>query len=68
MQRGETQTESAARMTCPHCGGQMNHHAEKLVHPTSAEEAAAMDPGLGGLIENTFQCRKCGNVEARRTS
>jgi predicted RNA-binding Zn-ribbon protein involved in translation (DUF1610 family) len=56
----------AATMTCPKCGARMNRHAEKLVYPESTVEARRVDPGLGGLIEETFGCPNCGNVEARR--
>ena len=27
------------KMICPDCGTEMNHHAEKLIEPTTAEEA-----------------------------
>jgi len=53
-------------MKCPKCGAAMNRHAEKLVYPESAAEARRADPSLGGLIEETFGCPNCGNVEARR--
>jgi hypothetical protein len=44
----------------------MNRHAEKLVHPNSAADARQVDPLLGGLLEETHACPRCGNVEARR--
>jgi len=55
-----------AKLHCPRCGAEMNRHAEKLVYPESPEEARRVDPGLGGLIQATFGCPNCGNVEARR--
>jgi predicted RNA-binding Zn-ribbon protein involved in translation (DUF1610 family) len=55
----------AATITCPKCGAQMNRHAEKLVYPESAVEARRMDSELGGLIQETFGCPNCGNVETR---
>ena len=27
-----------SKMICPKCGDEMNHHADKLVHPVTAEE------------------------------
>jgi hypothetical protein len=39
-------------MTCPVCGGPMNHHADKL-DPT----------GPAGVIAQIHTCRKCGHVE-----
>jgi hypothetical protein len=44
----------------------MNHHADKLVHPVTAEEARKVNPALEGIIEETHCCPGCGNVESRR--
>lgn len=52
-------------MICPNCNMPMNHHAEKLVDPRTAEEAAATDPGMGGVIEEVHTCPGCGYVESR---
>jgi hypothetical protein len=46
----------------------MNHQADKLVHPTTAEEAAAMTPALDGAIEVVFACPGCGWIDSRRES
>jgi ribosomal protein S27AE len=53
-------------MTCPICGTTMNHHAEKLVDPRDEEDAEAMDPRLGGLIEEVHTCPECGRETSRR--
>jgi len=53
-------------MTCPKCGGQMNHQADKLVYPLTATEAESTTPGLDGVIETVFACPSCGWVDARR--
>lgn len=53
-------------LRCPKCGTPMNRHAEKLVYAENPAEARLADPLLGGLIEETHACPKCGNVEARR--
>jgi rubredoxin len=55
-------------MTCPKCGAEMNHQADKLVHPDTAEEAAAMTAALDGVIEEVYACRACGWIESRRAS
>jgi len=34
-------------MICPKCGTEMNHHADKLVYPATAEEAKKIDAALG---------------------
>ena len=48
------------------CGREMNHHAEKLVDPVTPEEAAQVDPALGGIIEEMHYCPECGTGKARR--
>ena len=53
-------------MICPKCGAEMNHHADKLVYPVTAEDAKKMDATLGGVIEETHCCPGCGGVESRR--
>ena len=47
-------------MICPDCGVEMNHHADKLIHPTDASEAAQVDPALGGIVEEHHACPLCG--------
>ena len=54
------------KMICPKCGAEMNHHADKLVYPVTAEDAKKMDVTLGGVIEETHGCPGCGGVESRR--
>jgi predicted RNA-binding Zn-ribbon protein involved in translation (DUF1610 family) len=53
-------------MTCPNCGAEMNHQADKLVHPVTKEEAAKMTAALDGVIEEVFACPSCGRIESRR--
>jgi predicted RNA-binding Zn-ribbon protein involved in translation (DUF1610 family) len=55
-------------MTCPACGVAMNCHAEKPVDPLDAKEAEAMDPHLGGMIEEVHTCPACGRVASRRSA
>ena len=56
----------ATSMRCPRCGAEMNHQADKLVHPVSQEEAARITPALDGVIEQVFACPNCGRIESRR--
>lgn len=49
-----------APMSCPDCGAEMNHHADKLVTPTSVEQARAMDPERGGIVLEAHTCPGCG--------
>ena len=53
------------KMICPECGLAMNQHAEKLVYPSTPEEARRVDAALGGLVEETHTCPGCGKAEAR---
>jgi hypothetical protein len=55
-------------MTCPKCGGEMNHQADKLVHPVTAEEVAQVTPVFEGVIEVVFACPNCGWIDSRRTA
>jgi ribosomal protein S27AE len=59
-------TTQKTKMICPKCGAEMNHHADKLVYPVSAEYAKEMNIALGGVIEETHGCPGCGGVESRR--
>lgn len=58
--------EKKSKMVCPECGVELNQHAEKLSDPRNAQEAAQVDPALGGLIDEMHTCPGCGNVESRR--
>lgn len=49
-------------LRCPRCGEQMNHHADKLVAPTSDSEAALVDSTLGGVVQEAHGCPGCGYV------
>jgi hypothetical protein len=46
----------------------MNHHAEKLVHPVTGEEAAAMTPALDGVVVIVFACPQCGWIDSIRSA
>ncbi len=52
-------------MTCPKCGSEMNHQAEKLVHPVTGE-TARMTPALDGVILIVFACPRCGWIDSVR--
>jgi ribosomal protein S27AE len=54
------------KMTCPKCGVEMNHHADKLIYADEKRSVATNDPSLGGIIEETNQCPACGAVASRR--
>ena len=43
----------------------MNHHAEKLIEPRDAEEAARVDARWGGMIEEVHECPGCGATQSR---
>jgi ribosomal protein S27AE len=64
----EKMTTQKTKMICPRCGAEMNHHADKVVYPVSAQEAEIMDLVLGGVIEETHCCPGCGGVESRRAN
>jgi len=45
-------------MTCPRCGAEMNHQADKLREPTTRAEAES--GRLGGVLIAVFACPRCG--------
>jgi len=57
-----------APLPCPACGGPMNRHAEKLVHPTTSEELGALDLVLWGVLEEHHLCPACGRIESMRVA
>ena len=58
--------KATKKMICKECGDEMNHHADKLVDPISAQEAARMDAALGGIVEEMHYCAQCGIGDSRR--
>lgn len=52
-------------MTCPKCGTPMNHQANKLVEPTTREEAET-SAELGGVLVVVFACPGCGWIAWER--
>lgn len=59
------QTGPQAPVRCPKCGATMNYHTDKLVFSANPDEPG-MDPELGGYVQETHACPRCGNVESRR--
>ena len=57
---------SSPSMTCPKCGTEMNHQADKLVDPVTHEEAAAMTGAFDGVLMIVFACPNCGWIDSRR--
>jgi ribosomal protein S27AE len=52
-------------MKCPECGVEMNHHADKLIEPTTRDDEKLVDPALGGIVEEHYACPKCGMGQTR---
>jgi ribosomal protein S27AE len=53
-----------ARMNCPRCGAEMNHHATKVNY--DADEASPRDQAFDGVVEEVHTCPKCGYVALRQ--
>jgi len=51
---------------CPQCGIAMNYHAEKIDYMAALTDPDAIDPDLGGVVEEVHTCPRCGNVGTRR--
>jgi endogenous inhibitor of DNA gyrase (YacG/DUF329 family) len=54
-----------AKMKCPECGVDLNHHADKLTYPTCPADAAKVDPRLGGVVAEIHTCPECGLTTTR---
>ena len=57
----------AEKMLCPNCGAKMNHHADKLDITAALTEPDAVDPELGGILEQVYSCPKCGKTVVQTT-
>jgi predicted RNA-binding Zn-ribbon protein involved in translation (DUF1610 family) len=55
-----------SKMICPKCGDEMNHHADKLMDPITAEDREHFNSVLGGMIEEMHCCPGCGAAQSRR--
>ena len=51
-------------LTCPRCGAEMNHQADKLREPTTRDEAESSR--LGGIVIAVFACPRCGWIASLR--
>ena len=53
-------------MMCQQCGIEMNYHAEKIDYMAALNDPEAVDPDLGGVVEEIYTCPGCGNTETRK--
>jgi hypothetical protein len=53
------------KLTCTKCGGEMTHHADKLV-VTAGTREPGYDSAFGGYIEEGHTCPRCGHLDTRR--
>jgi hypothetical protein len=56
----------AKKMICPTCGIEMNYHAEKIDYTAALADPDAVDPDLGGVLEEVYTCPGCGKTDTRR--
>jgi hypothetical protein len=54
---------SAAKIICPICGAELNHHANKIDY--SDDDPALIDPVFGGQVKEMYTCPHCGHTELR---
>jgi transposase len=55
-----------SKMMCPDCQVEMNYHAEKLDYTAACTDPDAIDPDLGGVLEEIHTCPGCGKIGTRR--
>ncbi len=53
-----------ARMICPKCGAEMNHHAMKIDY--SIDDSFEDHSIFGGGLQEAHTCPQCGDIELRR--
>jgi predicted nucleic-acid-binding Zn-ribbon protein len=63
--REDTAMTARPKLRCTKCGGEMNHHAEKVIM-TSRTREQGYDSALGGYIEESHSCPNCGYQDTRR--
>ncbi len=56
------------KVLCPGCGAEMNFHAEKLDLSRALDDPGAVDPDLGGVLEEFHTCPQCKFVVERTTA
>jgi len=52
-----------AKMICPDCGAEMNHHAMKIDY--SLDDSTLIDPAFDGAVQEAHTCPQCGDTEFR---
>lgn len=55
-------------MECQDCGVRMNHHADKIDYNAGLDDPEALDPLLGGVLEEAHTCPVCGRTELKRAA
>ena len=55
-------------MRCSQCGIEMNYHAEKIDYITALTEPNAIDPDLGGIVDEVYTCPGCGDMGTHRAT
>ena len=54
---------SKAKMICPECGAEMNHHAMKIDY--GVDDPTSVDAIFGGVVKEAHTCPECGRTEMR---
>jgi len=57
-----------AEVICPDCGVAMNHHADKVNFTAILDDPDAVDPDLGGVLEEAHTCPECGKTAVRKAT
>jgi predicted RNA-binding Zn-ribbon protein involved in translation (DUF1610 family) len=55
-----------AKLTCPNCGAEMNHHAMKVDY--DVDDPGSIDPLFGGVLKEAYFCPNCGHTELKAAS
>ena len=55
-----------AKLTCPNCGAEMNHHAMKVDY--DVDDPESIDLVFGGVLKEAYFCPNCGHTELKTAS
>jgi hypothetical protein len=57
---------TAAKLRCPECGAEMNHHADKPDYAAALADAGSVDPAIGAVVDEVHTCGACRLTVTRR--
>jgi predicted RNA-binding Zn-ribbon protein involved in translation (DUF1610 family) len=57
-----------AKLRCPECGAEMNHHADRPDYAAALADPAAVDKTFGAVVDEIHTCPACAATATRRAT